>query len=81
MSWDGTSWSVLSSPDPDSGWNTLNGVSCVAASDCFAVGYASASSGPIYPLIEEWERLAVVCQPEQLRDCRDAARWHLVRLV
>ena len=54
MSWDGTSWSVLSSPDPDSGWNTLNGVSCVGASDCFAVGYASASSEPIYPLIEEW---------------------------
>ena len=53
-SWDGTSWSVVSSPDPDSGWNTLNAVSCTGPSDCFAVGYASPVNTTIYPLIETW---------------------------
>jgi hypothetical protein len=51
MSWDGTSWSVVSSPNPDSGFNVLNGVSCTGPSDCSAVGYGT---GNLSALIETW---------------------------
>jgi hypothetical protein len=32
-------WSIVSSPNPSQFINTLYGVSCVSASDCWAVGY------------------------------------------
>jgi RHS repeat-associated protein len=39
--WDGTQWTVVSSPSPGTGTfgdNTLSGINCVGASDCWAVG-------------------------------------------
>ena len=49
--WDGTSWTIESTPSPVHGTagSFLNGVSCVAASACIAVG----SSGP-RTLAERW---------------------------
>ncbi len=37
-SWNGTSWSVVPSPDDGSGFNALWGVSCTSATRCEAVG-------------------------------------------
>lgn len=37
-SWDGTTWSVIPSPDPNPFNNVLNGVSCISANACIAVG-------------------------------------------
>ena len=55
MSWDGTSWSVGSSPNPDTGFNTLNGVSCTGPSDCLAAGFANnINTSPYDTLIETW---------------------------
>lgn len=39
--WNGTSWSLRSSPDPDTSNSGLLGVSCVSGSDCTAVGYVT----------------------------------------
>ena len=37
--WDGTSWSIVNSPDTSANRdNLLFGVTCVSASDCWAVG-------------------------------------------
>ena len=43
--YNGSSWSVVSSPDSGSGNNYLYGVSCVSTSFCAAVGYYVDSSG------------------------------------
>jgi hypothetical protein len=49
--WNGSSWAVLSSPNPaKAGLAHLRGVSCLSASSCIAVG--SLYSGT-YPLDEE----------------------------
>ena len=37
-------WSVMPSPDQGTGYNQLNGVSCVSASSCVAVGFSSVGS-------------------------------------
>jgi hypothetical protein len=37
-SWNGASWSIVSSPDDGSGYNALWGVSCPTSTDCEAVG-------------------------------------------
>jgi hypothetical protein len=48
-SWDGTTWSITSSPSVGTGDNQLNSVSCPSSSDCIAVGYAPGGA-----LIENW---------------------------
>ena len=47
--WNGTSWSLQSSPDPDTSNSGLLGVSCVSGSDCMAVGYVTSGT-----LAEGW---------------------------
>ena len=39
LSWNGSAWTIVSSPDQGSGYNTLNGVSCVSPTDCVAAGF------------------------------------------
>jgi hypothetical protein len=50
-SWYGTSWAIVPSPNPGTGFNGLFGVSCVSATACTAAG-SSSSSGT---LIESWD--------------------------
>jgi hypothetical protein len=50
-SWNGTSWSLVPSPNLGTGISQLSGVSCVSAADCMAVGYGS---GGLQTLIESW---------------------------
>jgi hypothetical protein len=47
--WDGTQWSVVSSPSPGTGINYLASVSADSASDAWAVGYADSQT-----LTEHW---------------------------
>ncbi len=56
-SWNGTAWSVIPSPNKVGTFNGLEGVSCVSASDCTAVGARSSSSG-VTTLIESWNGTA-----------------------
>ncbi len=46
--WDGSSWSVTTSPSP-TGFDDLNGVSCTSSTNCVAVGYTADGT-----LIESW---------------------------
>jgi hypothetical protein len=63
-SWNGTRWSVVPSPSPISVLSQLNGVSCVSAVACTAVGYYFAN-GDYRTLVESWNgtRWSVVPSP------------------
>jgi hypothetical protein len=50
--WNGTQWSVVSSPNPSATLNVLSAVAAISASDVWAVGFAPTSSGSI--LILHW---------------------------
>jgi hypothetical protein len=50
--WNGTTWSVIPSPNPSSSLNVLNAVAAVAANDVWAVGIAPTGTSNI--LIEHW---------------------------
>lgn len=52
--WNGTSWSVISSPDSGTGNNSLNSVAAISASNIWAIGDYQTSSGTIQSLIEHW---------------------------
>jgi hypothetical protein len=45
MVWDGSAWSIVTSPNATGSNNYLESVSCVSASDCVAVGYTNTGSG------------------------------------
>src|SRR4029077_9132898 len=57
--WDGTSWAVVTSANASATENNvLNGVTCVSASNCWAVGYAVSQNetGFTYQtLVERWD--------------------------
>ncbi len=56
-SWNGSSWTVRSSPSPSPTSGLLTDVTCLDASDCWAVGaygYASGQGGAPSPFIESW---------------------------
>jgi hypothetical protein len=51
--WDGTSWSIVSSPNPTPNFDILSSVTCTSTSDCEAVGIAAV--GLLYQtLVEHW---------------------------
>lgn len=53
--WDGTRWSIVPSPSPDTQINVLNGVVALSANDAWAVGYRSGTSEtPLATLILHW---------------------------
>ena len=58
--WDGTTWTIASSPTPPAPDDWLDGVACVASSDCTAVGGNLSAT-----LIEHWDGTAwsVVASP------------------
>ncbi len=56
-SWNGTTWSVVPSPDPGnpgSSFNNLSAVSCASAISCVAVGSWGNTSGSDATLVESW---------------------------
>jgi hypothetical protein len=53
--WNGTSWSIETTPDPSSAQESyLIGVSCISASACTAVGEYNDSSNAEFALAEAW---------------------------
>jgi hypothetical protein len=52
--WNGTSWSVVSSPNVGTLGNSLNAVAVVSASDIWAVGDSHTSNNFLQTLIEHW---------------------------
>ena len=53
--WNGTTWSVVPSPNDGPTSSSLNGVSCVSPTDCVAVGGYTDSDGNGVDLIEAWD--------------------------
>ncbi|HVB24156.1 MAG TPA: hypothetical protein VNG51_19620 [Ktedonobacteraceae bacterium] len=51
--WDGTTWSIVPSPNPKTSQNVLTSVTAVSANDIWAVGYYQGPSNT-HPLIEHW---------------------------
>jgi hypothetical protein len=58
--WDGSKWTIVSSPDIPvdptevNNGNFLNGVACLSATDCWAVGYGFTNGITAKTLIEHW---------------------------
>jgi hypothetical protein len=52
--WDGTSWSVVPSPDASTSFNSLTAAAAVSASDVWAVGKFATAAGGWQTLIEHW---------------------------
>jgi hypothetical protein len=51
----GSEWKIVSTPEPAGTLNSfLEGVSCVSATECTAVGYYENGSGVIAALVERW---------------------------
>jgi hypothetical protein len=64
--WDGTSWSLTTTAVPVGGTGVaLKAISCVDATDCFAVGSYATSAFPVHTLSERWNGTAwaVVASP------------------
>ena len=63
--WDGSAWSVVSSPNAGTSHNYLNGVAAVSANDVWAVGYYVNGSNVDQTLVEHWNGSAwsVVSSP------------------
>jgi hypothetical protein len=57
--WDGQAWTVVESPSTGAGqYNALFGVTCLSASDCWAVGYDydnDSGTGSSQTLVERWD--------------------------
>ena len=57
--WNGTSWTVVSSPNSLEPYNILTDVTCTSASNCWAVGdYSPSSATGHKTLIERWDGTA-----------------------
>jgi hypothetical protein len=62
--WNGTSWRIQPTPNPSGAKsNTLDAVSCPAASNCTAVGDAANSAGAEITLAEHWNGTSWTIQP------------------
>ncbi|MDA8400564.1 MAG: hypothetical protein M0008_11070 [Actinomycetota bacterium] len=60
--WNGTSWSTMTSQNPSTSANYLNGISCVSSSSCVATGFYINSSGAPQTLVEYWNGTSWVIQ-------------------
>ena len=58
--WDGTQWSIVSSPSPDKQFNELRGIAALSANDIWTVGYrgGTKSETPIETFILHWNGTA-----------------------
>jgi hypothetical protein len=52
--WNGTSWSIVASADAVPDFDYLNGITCVSATDCWAVGIYFTATGASKTLTEHW---------------------------
>lgn len=52
--WNGSSWSVVTSPNAGSGDNALNGITALSPTNAWSVGYSSNSGGEQQTLTEQW---------------------------
>jgi hypothetical protein len=68
LHWDGTSWTIVSSPSPSSASNFLFSVSCSSSSNCWSVGWYDPGDGTLPALIEHWDGTAWTTVPAAVPD-------------
>ena len=56
--WNGTAWSIVSTPNPGSNFDDLSSVAAIATNDVWAVGLSVNSSNVEQTLIEHWDGTA-----------------------
>jgi hypothetical protein len=66
-SWDGSTWSIASSPNQTTNDNALAGVACLSATSCTAVGRYRNASSVLQTLVESWDgsTWSAVSSPDQ----------------
>ena len=62
--WDGTQWSIITSPNPSTEGNTLDSIAAVSANDIWTVGAAIISGMGYQPLAEHWNGTEWIVGPE-----------------
>ncbi len=62
-SWNGSTWSVISSPNVPGYSNQLFSVSCISATNCQAAGNYANPAGDFYTLVESWNGSAMSIVP------------------
>jgi hypothetical protein len=74
--WNGASWQIVNSQRAGTGNNVLNGITCISASQCWAVGQYDASNGYTYTLIEQWDGTAwaIIASPNSSQTSFDYLR-------
>jgi hypothetical protein len=54
--WNGTTWSTLPSPNPiNASFTVLDGVACISATNCIAVGNVMSTPGHNNTLVQHWD--------------------------
>ena len=53
--WNGTTWSVVTSPNVGSNWNDLSAIMAISPKDVWAVGTFTSGTDPLHTLIEHWD--------------------------
>ena len=61
--WDGSSWSIVSTPNVGSVYDQLYGVSALGSDDVWAVGSTEGPSGRIHTLAEHWDGVSWTVVP------------------
>ena len=61
-SWNGATWSLVTTPPPGPGDSLLSGITCPAANDCVAVGHVYVD-GTAQALVESWNGSAWMIVP------------------
>ena len=52
--WNGRSWTMQATPNPQAAYSQLNGISCVTSTNCIAVGSSTTNLGATTTLAEAW---------------------------
>lgn len=53
--WNGSSWSIVTSPNTGSNWNDFSAITAISPHDVWAVGTFSSGSEPLQTLTEHWD--------------------------
>jgi hypothetical protein len=76
--WNGTAWSLIATPNPVGAYRSfLQGVSCLTATNCFAVGNSGPANGSSSkPLVEHWNGTAwsIMTSPATTGDTHTALK-------
>lgn len=75
--WNGRTWTIQPSPDPGTGLNNFQYLSCASASVCEVVGWYANGTGPGQSLIEGWDGRTWTVQPSP----NEGTSWNVMGAI